>query len=129
MIPAVLGKHVDFGFSGGVHYSYVKAGKMIVLATPRPQRLAASPEIPTLKELGYDVTLTNFNMAAAPKGIQKSIVKKLADAFAQAVKDPNYVDLLENKLHFPAIFMGSEELERTIREESEAYRRMIQAIK
>jgi len=128
MIPAVLGKHVDFGFSGGIHYSYVKAGKMIVLATPRPERLVAAPEVPTLKELGYDVTLTNFNMAAAPNGVPESVVKKLADAFSRAVKDPDYVDLLKNKLHFPPIFLGPDDLERTIREESESYRRMIKAL-
>jgi len=128
VMAAVLGKHVDFGFSGGIHYSYAKAGKIIVLATPRPERLAAFPDVPTLKELGYDVTMLNFNMVAAPKGVPNPIVKKLADAFSKAVKDPTYVDLLKNKLHFPPIFLGPEELEKTLREQSEFYRKMIKSL-
>jgi len=129
VVAAVLGKHVDFGFSGGIHYSYAKAGKMIVLATPRPERLADFPDVPTLKDLGYDVEMSNFNTVAAPKGTPPSVVKKLADAFSEAVKDSNYVDLLENKIHFPPFFLGPVELEKTIRSDSESYRKMIQYVK
>jgi len=128
VMTAVLGKHVDFGFSGGIHYSYVKAGKMIVLAGCGERRLMDFPEIPTLKELGYDVAVINVNMVAAPKGIPDFNVRKLVDTFSKAVKDPNYVDLLKNKLHFPPIFLGSEQLEKTLREQSEAYRKMVQFI-
>jgi tripartite-type tricarboxylate transporter receptor subunit TctC len=89
MVPAVLGGHVDFGFSGGIHYQHVKAGKMVVLAGLGRERLLAFPDVPTLKESGYDLVLVNCNMITAPKGVPDSIVKKLAKAISEAVKDPD----------------------------------------
>jgi tripartite-type tricarboxylate transporter receptor subunit TctC len=129
MIPAVLGKQVDFGFSGGIHYTYVKAGKMIVLAGMGKKRLLAFPDIPTLKELGYDAVLEQFITISAPRGISDSIVKKLSQALSDAVKDANYLDLLNNKLHSPPIFLGPDDLEQAIREQSNSYKKMIESLK
>ncbi|MGD9042342.1 MAG: tripartite tricarboxylate transporter substrate binding protein [Desulfobacterales bacterium] len=110
IMTQVLGNHVDFGFSGGIHYQYVKAGKMIVLAGHGQERLVATPDIPTLKELGYNIALENYNVVAGPKGIPADVTQKLGKAFSQAVQSTEYKDLLQNKLHFPAIFLGPQEL-------------------
>lgn len=115
IMTQILGGHVDFGFSGGIHYQYVKAGKMMVLAGHGEQRLLGTPEVPTLKELGYNIALENYNVVAGPKGMSDAVVKKLGDAFAQGVKSAEYEDLMQNKLNYPSLYLGPEELTRKIK--------------
>jgi tripartite-type tricarboxylate transporter receptor subunit TctC len=128
VMTAVLGKHVDFGFSGGIHISFVKAGKMIVLAGLGKRRLLASPGVPTLKEVGYDISFENYNIVAFPKGVPDPIVKKLSEAVAKAARDPKYVDLLENKFFIPAVYMAGEELDKSMRDQFEFHQKMIQTL-
>ena len=129
IMTQVLGGHVDFGFSGGIHYSYVKAGKMNVLAGHGSKRLVGTPDVPTLKELGYDVVLENYNMVAGPKGMPEDIVKKLGDAFAQATQDADYQDLMTNKLHFPVVYLGPADLTAQIQEMDGVFKRMAEELK
>jgi len=116
VMTAILGKHVDFGFSGGIHNTYCKAGKMIVLAGSGKQRLLASPDVPTLKEFGYDSIFENNFIVATPKGVPEAAVKVLSDATAKAAKDPRYIDLLEKKLEIPAAYQGGKEMEKNMQD-------------
>jgi tripartite-type tricarboxylate transporter receptor subunit TctC len=129
VMTAILGKHVDFGFSGGIHNSYCKAGKMIVLAGSGKQRLLASPEVPTLKEFGYDSVFENDLIVLMPKGAPASVVQSLSDATAKAAKHPQYVELLEKKLEIPAAYQGGKELERAMQEFHETMVNLLQFLK
>jgi tripartite-type tricarboxylate transporter receptor subunit TctC len=129
IMTQVLGNHVDFGFSGGIHYQYVKAGKMIVLAGHGQERLNGTPDIPTLKELGYNIALENYNVVSGPKGMPDDVTQKLGKAFGQAVQSAEYKDLLQNKLHFPALFLGPEELSQKIKAMSKDFKAMAEFLK
>jgi tripartite-type tricarboxylate transporter receptor subunit TctC len=129
IMTQVLGNHVDFGFSGGIHFQYVKAGKMIVLAGHGQERLIGTPDVPTLKELGYDVVLENYNIVAGPKGIPADVTQKLGKAFSQAVQSPEYQDLMENKLHFPVIFLGPDALPSKIKAMGQNFKDMAAFLK
>jgi len=129
IMTQVLGDHVDFGFSGGIHYQYVKAGKMIVLAGHGQKRLVATPDIPTLNELGYNIALENYNVVAGPQGMPDEVTQKLGKAFSQAVQSPEYKDLLQNKLHFPALYLGPQELPPKIKTMSEDFKAMAEFLK
>lgn len=129
VMTAVIGKHVDFGFSGGIHTSFVKAGEMIVLAGLGKQRLLASPEVPTLKELGYDIFFENDNVVLLPKGVPEPVTRKLGEAIEKAAKDPKYVELLQNKFYIPAISQKGEELIKSLREVTRANQSLLDSIK
>ena len=129
VMTAILGKHVDFGFSGGIHNTYCKAGKMIVLAGAGKQRLLASPDVPTLKEFGYGSVFENNFILLMPKGAPEPVIKKLSDAIATAAKDSKYVDLLENKLEIPAAYQGGKELEKNMQEFHETMVNLLQFLK
>ena len=60
-----------------------------------PKRSPEFPEAPTLKDLGYDLVAEGFIGVAGPMGMPESIVRKLEEAFTQAVKDPAYLELLK----------------------------------
>jgi len=129
VMTAVVGKHVDFGFSGGIHPPFVKAGDMIVLAGLGKKRLLASPEVPTLIEYGYDLFFDNDNIIFAPKGIPDDVAKKLTAAIEKAAKDPKYVDLLQNKFLIPALCLTGDELTKSLQEGVKANQKFIDASK
>jgi len=129
VMTAVVGKHVDFGFSGGIHTSFVKAGEMIVLAGLGKQRLLANPDVPTLIESGYDLFFDNDNIVFAPKGIPDDVAKKLKTAIEKAAKDPKYVELLQTKFFIPALCLTDDELTESIQEGTKANQRLLEASK
>jgi len=129
VMTAVVGKHVDFGFSGGIHPPFVKAGDMIVLAGLGKKRLLASPEVPTLTEYGYDLFFDNDNILFVPKGTPDDVAKKLTAAIEKAAKDPKYVELLQTKFLIPALCLTGDELTKSIQEGSKANQRMLDALK
>lgn len=129
VMTAILGKHVDFGFSGGIHNSYVKAGQMIVLGGAGKKRLLASPDVPTLKEFGYDITFENNLIVLMPKGAPEAVIQKLSEASAKAAKDPKVVDLLQGKMEIPAEYQGGKELEKSMQEFHDTMNRLLQYLK
>jgi len=124
-----VGKHVDFGFSGGIHTSFVKAGEMIVLAALGKQRLLASPDVPTLIESGYDLFFDNDNIIFAPKGIPDDAAKKLTAAIGKAAKDPKYVELLQSKLFIPALSLTGDDVAKSLQEGIKVNQKFIEASK
>ena len=111
MVPKILGGHVDFGFSGGIHQRYLAAGdkQMQVLASARGERLKRSPDVPTLAELGYDIKLDNYFQLAAPKGVPADVMKILAPALKTAIEDAE-VQKLVAKFGMIPQYMGASDL-------------------
>lgn len=126
IITSVLGKHSDFGFSGGLHYSYAKAGQITVLAGLGAERLAEFPETPTLKELGYDIVFENYVVITAPKGVPDAVIQKLSAAFAKAIQDPEYVNMMKNNVHWVPLYLNPAQTTTAIREMSASFKKMME---
>lgn len=73
---------------------HVDAGKLRVLNTWGEKRLDKFPDAPTLKELGYDMVQNSPFGIGAPRGTPPELVKKVHDAFKQAMEEPSYVAAL-----------------------------------
>jgi tripartite-type tricarboxylate transporter receptor subunit TctC len=87
-VVALLGSNVEFISSGpSTVVQHVKAGKVRVLATWGDTRLPALPDVPTLKELGYDAQFSQWTGLFVPAGTPDAIVTKLRDAARAAVQD------------------------------------------
>jgi tripartite-type tricarboxylate transporter receptor subunit TctC len=88
---AVLGGHAALWASPpSVALPHLKAGKLRALATWGAARLTAFPDVPTLRELGYDVEYYLWAGLFAPKAIPAHVLKALRDATRQAVQDPEF---------------------------------------
>ncbi|MBI5443711.1 MAG: tripartite tricarboxylate transporter substrate binding protein [Deltaproteobacteria bacterium] len=125
VMPAVLGGHVDFGFSGGaLHNPHVQAGSMIVLAGLGDRRLEASPAVPTLEELGYDLAMPTYLVFSAPKGVPQDVLRRLEEGIRAAAKEPGYIELVKTKLSMVPLFLGTAETERKLAEIGKAYREL-----
>jgi tripartite-type tricarboxylate transporter receptor subunit TctC len=70
--------------------SQLDAGKITLLATFNPERIADKPDVPTVKELGYDVSLVKFRGLAGPKGIPDTTAAIWDEAVKQVLEDPDY---------------------------------------
>ncbi len=70
--------------------SQLEAGKVRLLATFNPQRIPDKPDVPTVRESGYDVALTKFRGLAGPKGVPENVTKIWDDAVQKVLADPDY---------------------------------------
>jgi len=70
--------------------SQLAANKVIMLATFNPERMALYPNVPTVKELGYGVTVVKFRGLAGPKGMPPEIIRIWEEAAQRILADPEY---------------------------------------
>jgi tripartite-type tricarboxylate transporter receptor subunit TctC len=106
---AVLGGHAQLWASPpALAAPHIEAGKMRALATWGATRLAAFPDVPTLKELGYDVEYYIWTGLFAPRGVSASVIQTLRDATRKAVEDPEFKSAME-KAKTPMAYQDAEE--------------------
>jgi tripartite-type tricarboxylate transporter receptor subunit TctC len=74
----------------------IKAGKLRPLATFGARRAASLPNVPTLKEQGYDVEFSLWVGLFAPKATPAPIVTRLREATRQAVATPQFQTAIKN---------------------------------
>lgn len=87
---ALLGGHIDLGDSNLTQGSKVTAGQLKFLAVMTEKRIPEIPDVPTLKELGYNVEYSVNRGIMVPKGTPKAVEEKLGEACAKAAKEPEF---------------------------------------
>lgn len=70
--------------------SQIDAGKIRLLATFNPARIPEKPDVPTVKESGFDVSLVKFRGLAGPKGLPDNVTKVWDEAIKNVLADPDY---------------------------------------
>ncbi|HET9579784.1 MAG TPA: tripartite tricarboxylate transporter substrate binding protein [Usitatibacter sp.] len=94
-VVALLGGQVDALSTGpSTVMGHIKAGKVRVLASWGESRHPALPDVPTLKELGYDATFSQWTGLFVPAGTPDTVIAKLRAASRQAAEDPNFKSAL-----------------------------------
>jgi tripartite-type tricarboxylate transporter receptor subunit TctC len=79
-LTAVLGNNAQLLVSSIAAASgQMKAGKLRALACFGTQRASSHPDVPTLKELGYDIEFSLWVGVFAPKGTPDSVIKVLRE--------------------------------------------------
>ncbi len=91
----------------------VQAGKAKILVIPSAERDPGFPDVPTMKELGYDVVIELFRGISIPKGTPDDIVAKLEGAFEKGSQEPEFIEFAK-KNSFNISFMNMEEFNKYI---------------
>ena len=105
---AILGGNVTVGGSGYSEFSeYINAGKMKALAVTSGTRLKGI-NIPTLKELGYNVEIGNWRGVYGAPGITAAQRKALTDMLLKAAKTKSWAEDLEKNNWTAAVMSGKE---------------------
>jgi tripartite-type tricarboxylate transporter receptor subunit TctC len=128
MVPALLGGHVDFGWNGNF-YKYAKSGKMTILAVCSSERLEDFPEVPTLRELGYDISLDIYVVMYAPKGLPNEVKERLGKAARVAWEHESFQSLVQDKMHQTVIFIPGEEFVKVLKTNKSANAALVEKFK
>jgi len=76
--------------------SQIKGGKARALASFGGKRSKALPEVPTMKELGYNIEYYLWVGLFAPKGTPTAIIDTLRDVVSKAAHSEQYINALAN---------------------------------
>lgn len=107
-VAAILGGNVTIGGSGYSEFQqYIEAGKMKAIAVTSAQRLKGL-DIPTMKELGYDVEIGNWRGVYAAPGITPEQRKALTEMVVKATKSKAWAEAMEKNGWTPALMSGKE---------------------
>lgn len=124
---ALLGDHIQVVCSSpGPLTEQIKAGTLRALATSGEKHFTnpTLANIPTFKELGFDIVLENWYGIVSPKEMDPKIKHKLADALAKMVADPEFKLNIE-KLGMEVHYLNSEDLITRWHEDKEKLSKMI----
>jgi tripartite-type tricarboxylate transporter receptor subunit TctC len=96
-VTALLGGNVNFFMSPtSIALTHIRAGKVRPLAVSSATRVKVLPDVPTFKELGYDLEYYFWVGIFAPKGTPETAIKVLREALNQAAHSKPFVDTLTN---------------------------------
>ncbi|WP_319476563.1 tripartite tricarboxylate transporter substrate binding protein [Marispirochaeta aestuarii] len=107
---ALLGNQIDIiGTQYGLVSDYIKSGDFHALGVMSEKRNPSFPDVPTFKEMGYDVSFTKFFYYAFPKETPDSIVETFTAALKNVVNNPDYAAEAKKTLLVTATYMTPED--------------------
>ena len=93
---ALLGGQVDFTTAApSVAAQQIAAGKVRPRAVSSAKRLAAFPDIPTYKELGYNTEYYIWAGLYAPAPLPQNVQRTLRAAVQKATSNPQYIESMK----------------------------------
>ena len=89
---ALLGRHLDMviGTIGGVPIQMHQSGTFKIIATTGDRRVPSLPNVPTVKELGYNIEQYTFFAVGGPPNMDPALVKKINALANKFVRDPEF---------------------------------------
>jgi tripartite-type tricarboxylate transporter receptor subunit TctC len=114
-MTALLGGHIQVSADATGWGPHVDAGKMRLLVTWGSQRTKRWNDVPTLKELGYDIVSTSPYGIAGPKGMDPKVARVLHDAFKKGMEDPGHRQAME-KFDQELLYMSGEDYTKFARD-------------
>lgn len=117
----LLGQRLDvIGTQAGLVRDYFTTGEFTCLGVLADERLEGAPDIPTLKEQGYDVVFSKFFYLAAPNEVDDSVINTINEGLAKAVENEAFKEYCTSALVTPT-FMTPEDTEAYYAEQYDLY--------
>ncbi|KSU63058.1 tripartite tricarboxylate transporter substrate binding protein [Arthrobacter sp. NIO-1057] len=108
LATSLLSGTIKASVSGWVDFAdQIEAGKLKALAVSAPEPVPATG-VSTLKELGYDIELTNWRGIVAPPGLSDQNIKELQQIVTETVNTPQWADALERNQWADTFLTGPE---------------------
>lgn len=115
-VTSLLGGHISFAVDTVISTSaFVRSGKARYLAVASSHRMKSWPEVPTMKDLGYELVIDSPIGLGGPAGMPAEIVRVLHDGFKFALEQPNFVALLDKSDQAPR-YMNTVEFNSFVRQ-------------
>jgi len=128
-LTAVAGKHLDFVIAlTGSAAAMLDAGTLRPLLLLADKRDPFLPNVPTPKDLGFNLeSVPTIHCAMAPPKMTPALLKTLEGSFADAVKDPVFLDFMQ-KRKMTVATLTSEELRKLTEQLYPIIKRMAPAL-
>jgi len=121
VIKAVTGGHASVGYVGAILYKHVEAGSIKLIAAALGERLPPLPDVPTLREQGYDEQVEMIVALVAPKGLDASVKAKLLAAADELSRDPETKEFITGNLLMRPVEWGEAHADKTVQELYETF--------
>lgn len=105
----------------------VRDGRLRLLVTWGAERAKNFPDVPTLKELGYEIVSASPYGFAGPKGMEPAVVRVLDDAFRRAIEDPAHMAILE-RFDMSPFYLPPDQYVAFVAQQTEQEREMVQRL-
>jgi len=113
-VVALLGGQVDAVASGpATVLQQVKAGKLRVLAHWGTARLETMPDVPSLKQSGYNAEYAQWSGVFVPANTPEPVVQRLRAAARAAANDPKVRDVIMNA-GSPVLYQDTPDFEKYV---------------
>jgi hypothetical protein len=102
---ALIGNQLDavIGTLGGVPIQMQRAGKFRMIATTGDRRIPSIPDVPTLKELGFNIEQYTFLGVGGPPDMDPAVLKKLNSMLNKFLRNPEFqAKLNQDGMYTPA---------------------------
>jgi len=109
----LLGGQIDALADSSSWTPHVKAGKLRLLATWGEKRSNDFPDVPTLRDQGFNVVVDAPNGIGAPKGLDPAVAQRLREAFKVAAASPEFAAACE-KIDAPLMYLDAPDYEKYV---------------
>ena len=92
----LLGGQVMASFAGGSHGAYLESGDVKMIAVGNAKRHAYAPDVKTIAEQGYGVSLDSNFYIATTKGTDPAIIEALSNAISNALASDEVIEIVRN---------------------------------
>ena len=125
-VVALLGGQIDAVSTGpATVLQHVKAGKIRVLGHWGTTSLAALPEVPALKDTGYNVEYAQWSGLFIPASTPEPIAQRLRSAARMAAQDPKVREVIQAS-GSPVLYLDTPDFEKYVQAD---VRRMADVVK
>lgn len=111
-LASILGGHTDFSAFSPQELMQYRASGLKPLLVFAPERVPQLPDVPTARELGWDLEWVEERFWIAPKGTDPQRVAFLADSFEKAMALPETQKWFEEQAISPSFSRGPAAAER-----------------
>ena len=120
------GGHVDIAVVGvGAAKAQLEAGNVRLIAVIGTKRaLPPYDNVPTLKEVGYDINWETFGILIGPPKMSKEATDKLSKAVEEAATDPEYAKFLTGVSAYP-FYLPPDKVNKFLDERQEIARKIM----
>ncbi|SDM25751.1 Tripartite-type tricarboxylate transporter, receptor component TctC [Modicisalibacter muralis] len=118
---ALMGQHIDLGiFNMGEASRDAAAGRIRTLAQGAEERWEKAPDVPTLKEQGYDLVIGSNRGIAVPAGVPDEIINELSQAIAEAMQEEEF-QAAADKQSLPLYYQNPQDYQKTLNTTQERF--------
>jgi tripartite-type tricarboxylate transporter receptor subunit TctC len=123
-VTAVIGGQVSAIADSSAWAPQVEAGTMRLLCVWSAERARRFPDVPTLKELGFDMVVTSNYGLSGPPGMDPGVVRVLHDVYREGLmSEPN--TRVRDQYDMPLVYLDSAQYTDFVRQRAEIEREII----